>query len=246
MSSAQVILLEKVDKLGELGDTVNVKPGYARNYLLPQKKALRATKENLAYFEAQRKQIEADNDKRRKEAEKDAKKLDGLKVIMIRQASETGQLYGSVNSRDIAERAAEESGITLARGQIDLNQNIKTIGLFDVEVALHPEVKVKVTLNIARSQEEAKIQEETGKALIVQEGENLEEAKAEVIEEVNEDQLSEVLEEDALEAEKEKQAQAKAKAAEEEAKAQAKAEEEAEVASEESSEEETGEETKDA
>ena len=168
MSSTQVILLERVEKLGELGEVVNVKPGYARNYLLPQKKALRASKENVAYFEAQKKSIEADNDKKRKEAEKLAKKIKGVKVPVIRQASEAGQLFGSVASRDIAASLTEETKETISRSMVYLNQNIKTIGLIPVVIILHPEVKVEITLNIARSPEEAEIQAKTGRALIAE------------------------------------------------------------------------------
>lgn len=162
----EVILLERVDNLGQMGELVKVKPGYARNFLLPQKKALRATKENLAYFESQKKALEAQNLKKKEEAEKIAKKLDGLKVVILRQAAEGGQLYGSVASRDIAE-AVTEAGIQVGRSQVLLNDAFKTIGLFKVMIALHPEVKVSVTLNVARSAAEAATQEKTGKAAIV-------------------------------------------------------------------------------
>ncbi len=164
--STQVILLERVEKLGELGEIVSVKPGYARNFLLPQKKALRASKDNIAYFEAQKKVLEADNAKKKTEAEKQAKNIDGIKVPIIRQASESGQLFGSVNTRDISDAVAAESKEAVTRGQVDLNQNIKTIGLIPVSIILHPEVKVEVIINIARSNEEAKIQAETGRALV--------------------------------------------------------------------------------
>ncbi len=163
----EIILLEKVENLGKMGETVKVKPGYARNYLLPQKKALRATKENVAYFEAQRQALEGLNAERRAEAEKVAKKIDGAKVIVIRQASEAGHLYGSVASRDISEAIAETCGVTINRSQVDMNAAFKAIGLFPVKISLHPEVKVEITLNIARSAEEAKTQEKTGKAVIV-------------------------------------------------------------------------------
>tara|TARA_R110002095_G_scaffold215403_3_gene209505 strand:- start:621 stop:1247 length:627 start_codon:yes stop_codon:yes gene_type:complete len=166
MSSTQVILLERVERLGELGEIVNVKPGYARNYLLPQKKALRASKENVAYFEAQKKTLEANYEKNKKEAEKLAKKIAGIRVPIIRQASEAGQLFGSVTSRDIANAVAEGSKETILRSMIDMNQNIKTIGLIAVDVILHPEVKVEVTINIARTVEEAKIQADLGHALV--------------------------------------------------------------------------------
>ncbi|MDY0029883.1 MAG: 50S ribosomal protein L9 [Pseudobdellovibrionaceae bacterium] len=163
----EIILLEKVENLGKMGDTVKVKPGYARNFLLPQKKALRATKENVAYFEAQRQALEGLNAERRAEAEKEAKKIDGAKVIVIRQASEAGHLYGSVASRDIAEAIAATCGVTINRSQVEMNAAFKAIGLFPVKISLHPEVKVQITLNIARSAEEAKTQEKTGKAVIV-------------------------------------------------------------------------------
>ena len=143
-----------MEKLGQMGDVVRVKPGFARNYLLPEKKALRATKENIAYFETQRTQLEAVNLDRRKEAETVGQKLDGLDVTLIRQAGDTGQLYGSVTTRDIAD-ALIEAGFTVARRQIDLNQLIKTLGITDVAVALHPEVKVTVHVNVARSEDEA-------------------------------------------------------------------------------------------
>ncbi len=219
--SSQVILLERIEKLGNMGEVVKVRPGYARNYLLPQKKALRATKENIAYFEAQRKHLEAENDKRRAEAEKLAKKLEGTKVAIIRQASESGQLYGSVTSRDIAEEISGATDVKIERHMVVLNQNFKTIGLFPVPVRLHPEVSVDVTVNVARTADEAETQAKTGKALIA-DLDQQEEAPAE--EETQADtNLEEVLEESALEAEKEKQAAADAKAEEDAAKA-AKAE----------------------
>jgi len=177
----KVILLERVERLGNLGDEVTVKPGFARNFLLPQGKALRATTDNVAYFEKERKAIEATNDKKRAESEKDAKKIEGLTIDLIRQASESGQLYGSVAARDIAEGLRDNSEITVRRGQVDLNINLKTLGLFTVPVTLHPEVKVDITINIARTADEAKTQRETGKAVIAAEEEAKEreaEAKA--------------------------------------------------------------------
>lgn len=189
--STQVILLERVERLGELGEIVNVKPGYARNYLLPQKKALRASKENVAYFEAQKKTLEADNEKKKKEAETFAKKIDGITVPVIRQASEAGQLFGSVNSRDISIAVSEESKETITRNMVDLNQNIKTIGLIPVAVVLHPEVKVEVIVNIARTVEEAEIQAKTGRALVA------EAAEPETIEEVVQAAEAEIVEDDA-------------------------------------------------
>ena len=152
-----VILLERVENLGQMGQVVRVRPGFARNFLLPQKKAMRATKENLAYFEKQRAQLEAQNLTRRKEAEQVADKLNGLKVVLIRQAGESGQLYGSVSARDLSD-AVTEAGFTITRGQIVLEKPIKTLGLFPLKVVLHPEVSVQVTANIAQSAEEAEMQ----------------------------------------------------------------------------------------
>ncbi len=150
----EVILLERIEKLGQMGATVKVKPGFARNYLLPQKKALRATKDNQARFEAQRSQLEAQNLKRREEAEAVATKLDGLAILIIRQAGEGGMLYGSVNGRDVAE-AVKEAGFTIERRQVSLDNPIKSLGTTQVRVSLHPEVSVTVKVTIARSQEEA-------------------------------------------------------------------------------------------
>ena len=161
----EVILLERIDKLGQMGDVVNVKPGYARNFLLPQKKALRATETNKKHFEAERTQLEAQNLEHRTEAEKLGKKMDAISVIMIRQAGEAGQLFGSVNARDIA-AAVTEAGFTITRQQVKLDRPIKALGLYDIRVFLHPEVDVTVVANIARSKDEAKIQIKTGKAII--------------------------------------------------------------------------------
>jgi large subunit ribosomal protein L9 len=152
-----VILLERVEKLGQMGQVVKVRPGFARNYLLPHKKALRATKENLAYFEKQRGQLEAQNLARRGEAEHVAKKLDGIAVVVIRQAGESGQLYGSVTARDISD-AVTKAGFTIGRGQVVLDKAIKTLGLYKQRVVLHPEVSVTVTVNVAQSAEEAEMQ----------------------------------------------------------------------------------------
>jgi len=161
----QVILLERVEKLGQMGDLVNVKPGYARNYLLPQKKAMRASAENVKFFEAQKAQLEAANLKAKDEAEAVAAKMDGLKVAIIRSAGDMGQLYGSVSTRDIAD-AATAAGFTISRQQVKLDRALKNIGLHDVAVKLHPEVIVTVVANIARTEEEAQIQAETGAALV--------------------------------------------------------------------------------
>jgi large subunit ribosomal protein L9 len=152
-----VILLERVEKLGQMGQVVKVKPGFARNYLLPQKKAMRATKENLAYFDTQRAQLEANNLKRKGEAQEVAGKLEGLTVVLIRQAGESGQLYGSVAARDISD-AVTAGGFTVDRSQIVLDRPIKTLGMHPVRVMLHPEVGVTVTANVAHSQEAAQLQ----------------------------------------------------------------------------------------
>ncbi len=159
----QVILLERIEKLGQMGDIVTVKAGYARNFLLPQKKAMRATGTNQAVFEQQRTQLEADNLVRRQEAESVAGKVDGIDVTIIRQAGDSGQLYGSVSARDIAD-SVTESGVTVDRSQIVLNRPIKALGIYETRVALHPEVSVSVTVNIARTEEEAKLQLERGGA----------------------------------------------------------------------------------
>lgn len=153
----EVILMQRVEKLGQMGELVKVRPGYARNFLLPQGKAIRANKENLARFERERAQLEAQNLKRREEAERVAERMDGLSVIIIRQAGESGGLYGSVSARDIAD-ACKEAGLTINRSQVILEQPIKTLGLTPVKVALHPEVDLPVTVNIARSPEEAEKQ----------------------------------------------------------------------------------------
>ncbi|HVB18406.1 MAG TPA: 50S ribosomal protein L9 [Stellaceae bacterium] len=152
-----LILLERVEKLGQMGQIVKVKPGFARNYLLPQKKAMRATKENLAYFETQRTQLEANNLHRKSEAGEVAAKMDRLSVALIRQAGESGQLYGSVAVRDIAE-AVTAAGFTVDKRQIVLDRPIKTLGLHPVRVMLHPEVGLTVTVNVAQSEEGAKMQ----------------------------------------------------------------------------------------
>lgn len=152
-----VILLERVAKLGQMGEVVKVKEGYARNYLLPQKKALRASQANVAAFEAQKAQLEARNLESKKEAEDLAAKLDGQKFVVIRSASDAGSLYGSVTPRDVADVATAE-GFTIDRKQVVIGAPIKELGLRDVTVVLHPEVEATVTLNIARSTEEAELQ----------------------------------------------------------------------------------------
>jgi len=153
----EVILLERVENLGQIGDVVRVRPGFARNFLLPQKKALRANDANRKVFEAQKADLEARNLERKREAEDVAKRLDGRAFVLIRQASETGMLYGSVSSRDIAE-AATEDGVKVERGQVRLDKPLKTIGVERVRVVLHPEVDVYVDVNVARSADEAERQ----------------------------------------------------------------------------------------
>jgi large subunit ribosomal protein L9 len=152
-----VILLERVEKLGAIGDVVTVKNGYARNFLLPRKKALRANAANKKVFEANRAQIEADNAKRRETAVVDSKGIDGTSVTLIRQASNVGALYGSVSSRDLIE-ALEADGVKIAKNQVVLDRPIKNIGLHQVKIALHPEVSVTIKVNVARSPEEADLQ----------------------------------------------------------------------------------------
>jgi large subunit ribosomal protein L9 len=157
MAQIELVLLQRVEKLGQMGDVVRVKPGYARNFLLPQKRALRANKANLEKFEAQKAHLAAENIKRREEAERLAERVAGLSVVIVRQAGESGGLYGSVSSRDIAE-AASAGGLSVTRQQVVLQHPIKTLGLAKVHVVLHPEVTLEVTVNVARSAEEAEKQ----------------------------------------------------------------------------------------
>ena len=223
----QVILLEKIEKLGEMGDTVNVKPGFARNFLLPQNKALRATDSNLAYFEAQKATLEKANDDKKKAAEKHASSLKGITITIIRQAGESGQLYGSVTARDVADAINDSVEQKIQRNMVELNQGIKEVGLFDVVVSLHPEVKREVKINIARTDDEAKKQLKTGKAIIDADNDNV----SNVSEETTQSSKEALMDDSALEAEKaEKEAQAaaeakNAKAAETEAKDNAAEEE---------------------
>lgn len=161
----QVILLERVNKLGQMGEVVTVKDGFARNFLLPQKKALRATAINKAAFEADRVRLEADNLERKTEAEAIAAQMADVKVVMVRAAGESGQLYGSVSSRDIAD-AVSESGVKVSRTQVVLDRAIKNLGLHNVVVKLHAEVSETVVINIARSQDEAEVQFSTGAAVV--------------------------------------------------------------------------------
>ena len=171
----EVILLERVEKLGQMGDVVSVKPGFARNFLLPRNKALRATKGNKELFEQQRQQLEAENLSRKGEAEKVGEKLDGMRINMIRSAGESGQLYGSVTSRDIAE-GVTAGGVTITRNQVVMGHPIKMLGLHEMRVSLHPEVSVAVVVNVARSEEEAERQAKLGRAITAQEEDRAEQA----------------------------------------------------------------------
>lgn len=155
----QVVLLSRIENLGQMGDVVTVKDGYARNFLIPSKKALRATKDNLAYFEAQRKVLEAANLNSKKDAEAAAAKMNNVSVIVIRQAADSGKLYGSVTSRDVSE-AVTAKGFNVSRNQVVLNESIKDLGIFKATISLHPEVSVTATVNVARSEEEAAAQVE--------------------------------------------------------------------------------------
>ena len=178
----EVILLERIESLGQMGDVVSVKPGYARNYLLPQKKALRANDGNRKVFEERRAQLEAENLERKSEAEQVSKTLDGLTVVLVRAAGESGQLYGSVSARDIAD-AVTAAGVTVGRSQVKLDKALKALGLEPVRIQLHPEVAVNVTVNIARSEDEAETQARLGRALdrgILDEEERMEDEAPEV------------------------------------------------------------------
>jgi len=156
----EIILLERIEKLGAIGDVVTVKDGYARNYLLPNKKALRSNAANKAVFEANRAKIEADNAARRDDAAKAAETVEGAQVVLIRQSSNSGQLYGSVSVRDIVEALHEAGYKAVTKAMVVLERPIKTLGLFDVRVALHPEVSVTIQANVARSPEEADLQKD--------------------------------------------------------------------------------------
>ncbi|MXV44780.1 50S ribosomal protein L9 [Saccharibacter sp. 17.LH.SD] len=171
MSQTELILLQRVENLGQMGDIVRVKPGFARNFLLPQGKALRATAMNRARFDNERAQLEAQNLRKREEAERLAERMQGLSVVLIRQAGDSGGLYGSVTPRDIAV-AVTEAGLTVARQQVVLDEPIKNLGLVEARIALHPEVSISVTVNVARSQEEAERQAR-GEAAAQEEEENI-------------------------------------------------------------------------
>lgn len=156
----EIILLERIEKLGGIGDVVTVKNGFARNFLLPNNKALRANEANRKLFEANRSKIEADNAERRTDAEGRAKDVDGKQVVLIRQASNTGQLYGSVSVRDIVDALVEDGAANITKSMVELERPIKSLGLFDVKVKLHPEVVVTVAVNVARSPDEAEMQKQ--------------------------------------------------------------------------------------
>ena len=187
----QVILLERIEKLGQMGEVVTVKPGFARNFLLPKGKALRATERNIKHFEKQKAQLEAHNLELKSDADSVGKKMEGVSVVLVRQAGEAGQLYGSVNARDISQALSDE-GFKITRGQVRLEQPIKTLGLHDVSVTLHPDVTVNISANVARSSDEAKTQEKTGRAVLSQAEE---EARAEIdkIQMASESQANEAL-----------------------------------------------------
>lgn len=223
----EVILLERVPHLGQMGDIVNVKPGYARNYLLPRGKALRATEANRKAFEERRKEIEARNLERRREAEAVKEKIDGAKLVVVRQAGASGQLYGSVAPRDVAATLCEQ-GFQIDRSQIELARPIKTIGIFEVLVRLHGEVEAKVVVNVARSEAEAEEQWRIGRALIAsteREAMGLDEEEEAEID--TEELVAELLEEEAL-AEREQEAAAASETAENTETAPSPAEEEEE------------------
>jgi large subunit ribosomal protein L9 len=160
----EVILLERIESLGTMGSVVKVRPGFARNYLLPQKKALRATKQNLAVFESRKAELQAASDAKKAEASVLAKKVDGVTVAVIRSAGDNGHLYGSVSNRDVAEALQAKGFTAIDRQMVQIDQPIKMLGLFTLRVRLHPEVSVSVTVNVARTQDEAIQQEKTGKS----------------------------------------------------------------------------------
>lgn len=193
----EVILLERVENLGQMGDVVSVRPGYARNFLLPKKKALRANEANRQAFEKQRVDLEARNLERKKDAEGAASKLEGRSFIIIRQASEMGLLYGSVSTRDIAETASDE-GVSIERGQVRLNRPIKNLGIVPVRIVLHPEVSVSIDINVARSEDEAERQAR-GENVLAQDDHDADEEDAETGAEFFDGEAQEIIEQDASE-----------------------------------------------
>lgn len=160
----EVILLQRIEKLGQMGDVVKVRPGFARNFLFPKEKALRATKDNLAYFETQKVTLEAVNLKQKQEAEAVKESVQGKAIVVIRQAGESGQLYGSVSARDIADQLSDED-LKVGRNQVIVDRPIKSLGLYKIQLQLHPEVFADISVNVARSQEEAEQQSSRGRAL---------------------------------------------------------------------------------
>ena len=163
-----IILLERIEKLGQMGELVSVKPGYARNFLLPQGKAVFASKQNIKMFEEQKSQLEGENITRKKEAQNLADNISFKEVVLIRAASESGQLYGSVSAKDIS-NAVTQAGLSINKSQVNLNKAIKTLSYEDILIKLHPEISIDLKLNIARSMEEAKEQSKSGKAIITTE-----------------------------------------------------------------------------
>ena len=188
----EIILLERIEKLGGIGDVVNVKNGFARNYLLPNNKALRANDTNRKLFEANRGKIEADNAERRTEAEGRAKDIDGKQIVLIRQASNTGQLYGSVSVRDIVDALTEDGVEGLGKSMVELERPIKSLGLVDVKVKLHPEVIVSVGVNVARSPDEAEMQKQGIDVIAAMFEEEQAEAVATALEPDSEDEFEDV------------------------------------------------------
>jgi len=187
----EIILLERIEKLGGIGDVVTVKNGFARNYLLPNNKALRANDANKKLFEANRGKIEADNAERRGEAEGRAKDFDGKQIVLIRQASNTGQLYGSVSVRDIVDALAEDGITGIGKSMVELERPIKALGLVDVKVKLHPEVVVTVGVNVARSPDEAEMQKQGIDVIAAMFEEEQAEAAATALEPDSEDEFEE-------------------------------------------------------
>ena len=187
----EIILLERIEKLGGIGDVVTVKNGFARNFLLPNNKALRANEANRKLFEANRSKIEADNAERRTAAEGHAKDVDGKQVVLIRQASNTGQLYGSVSVRDIVDALVEDGATNVTKAMIELERPIKSLGLFDVKVRLHPEVTVTVGVNVARSPDEAEMQKQGIDVIAAMFEEEQAEAVASALEPDSEDEFEE-------------------------------------------------------
>lgn len=185
----KIVLLEKIAKLGKLGDIVNVKDGFARNFLLPQKKALRATDTNIAMFEQQRKDLEKNNEESKKSAEAVAEKMNGLELVLIRQASETGVLYGSVSTKDIAVELVSRK-FNVVKSDVVLNHPIKEVGVYSIQVRLHPEVLANIKVNVAKTEEEAIAATESKKPAKVKKEEEIKETVEEKIEEVSEEDNS--------------------------------------------------------